>query len=81
MRTMAAVFKEVGGPWNYVELEVDPPAAGEVQVRMAWAGQCYSDEHQRHSSRGVPGLTMTGAPTYGWTNFSNQLRALPVVCE
>jgi S-(hydroxymethyl)glutathione dehydrogenase/alcohol dehydrogenase len=37
---------------------VAPPRAGEVLVRMAYAGVCHSDEHMRFS-------TTTGLPVVG----------------
>ena len=35
-----------------VELEVDPPRAGEVQVRFDYTGLCRSDDHLRFGSAG-----------------------------
>jgi S-(hydroxymethyl)glutathione dehydrogenase/alcohol dehydrogenase len=53
MRTTAAaaLFAESAG-WEIVELEVDPPRAGEVQVRFEYVGLCQSDEHLRFGSAG-----------------------------
>ena len=45
MRTRAAVVREVGGPIRVLELELEPPKAGEVQVRVQAAGVCHSDWH------------------------------------
>ncbi|WP_406725023.1 Zn-dependent alcohol dehydrogenase [Streptomyces sp. GD-15H] len=47
MKTKAAVVFEPGRPWEVVELELDPPKAGEVQVRFVAAGLCHSDEYMR----------------------------------
>ncbi len=37
-----------------VEIDVDPPAAHEVQVAMAFAGMCHSDEHLRTGDMSAP---------------------------
>ena len=49
--TAAALFAE-SAEWEVVELEVDPPRAGEVQVRFDFVGLCRSDEHLRFGSAG-----------------------------
>jgi S-(hydroxymethyl)glutathione dehydrogenase/alcohol dehydrogenase len=41
----AAVLREFGEPLVVQELELDPPKAGEVLVRMAASGVCHSDLH------------------------------------
>lgn len=48
MKTRAAVLKATGQPFEIVELELDPPKAGEVLIRFVAAGLCHSDEHLRH---------------------------------
>jgi len=45
MQTEAAVLWEVGGQWNTETVDLDPPKAGEVLVRLAASGMCHSDEH------------------------------------
>jgi len=45
MKTRAAVLHGIGQDWNVEEIELDPPKAGEVLVKMAAAGLCHSDEH------------------------------------
>jgi NDMA-dependent alcohol dehydrogenase len=47
----AALFAE-SADWEVVELEVDPPRAGEVQVRFDYVGLCRSDDHLRFGSAG-----------------------------
>jgi S-(hydroxymethyl)glutathione dehydrogenase/alcohol dehydrogenase len=47
MKTNAAVLRELGKDWEVVELDLDPPKAGEVQVRWVASGLCHSDEHLR----------------------------------
>lgn len=46
----AAVLTEPGGDWEIHDITVDPPRAGEVLVKLAYAGLCYSDEHLRFGS-------------------------------
>jgi NDMA-dependent alcohol dehydrogenase len=45
MRTRAAVLREYNQPWSVEEIELDPPKAGEVLVKMVASGMCHSDEH------------------------------------
>ncbi|WP_396930254.1 NDMA-dependent alcohol dehydrogenase [Mycolicibacterium sp.] len=45
MKTNAAVLRGVGIDWEVTEIDLDPPKAGEVLVKMAYAGVCHSDEH------------------------------------
>lgn len=45
MKSKAAVLRGVGSDWEVTEVELDPPHAGEVLVKMAYAGICHSDEH------------------------------------
>ena len=47
MKTRAAVMWEAGKPWDVVELELDPPKAGEVLIKFAASGLCHSDDHAR----------------------------------
>lgn len=41
----AAVLYELHEPLRVVDLEIDPPKAGEVRVRVGAAGICLSDHH------------------------------------
>ncbi|HST24384.1 MAG TPA: alcohol dehydrogenase catalytic domain-containing protein [Gaiellaceae bacterium] len=45
MKTRAAVFYEAGRPFEVHELDLEPPRAGEVLVRMAAVGICGTDLH------------------------------------
>ncbi|ASW99996.1 NDMA-dependent alcohol dehydrogenase [Mycobacterium intracellulare] len=45
MKSKAAVLRGVGEDWEVTDVELDPPHAGEVLVKMAYAGICHSDEH------------------------------------
>jgi S-(hydroxymethyl)glutathione dehydrogenase/alcohol dehydrogenase len=47
MKTRAAVCHEQGAPWTVEEIDVDEPHAHEIQVQVAYAGLCHSDEHLR----------------------------------
>jgi S-(hydroxymethyl)glutathione dehydrogenase / alcohol dehydrogenase len=49
-RTRAAVLYEYGRRFEIEELELDPPKAGEVLIRMAASGICRSDWH---AARGI----------------------------
>jgi S-(hydroxymethyl)glutathione dehydrogenase/alcohol dehydrogenase len=41
---------EAGGPWEIQELDLDPPKANEVLIRVMATGLCHSDEHIRSST-------------------------------
>ena len=45
VKTMAAILWERHTPWSVEEIELDPPKAGEVLVKLAASGMCHSDEH------------------------------------
>jgi alcohol dehydrogenase (nicotinoprotein) len=45
--TRAAVMWAPGRPWEVVELDLDDPRRGEVQVRFEATGLCHSDDHVR----------------------------------
>jgi NDMA-dependent alcohol dehydrogenase len=45
MKTNAAVLWKPGETWSVEEVELDPPKAGEVLVRLAYSGLCHSDDH------------------------------------
>jgi NDMA-dependent alcohol dehydrogenase len=47
MKTRAAVLRDVGKPFEIVELDLDEPKAGEVLVKFAASGLCHSDDHLR----------------------------------
>src|ERR1700741_1178814 len=51
----ASVLFEQGKPLSVEELELEPPRAGEVRVRMAASGVCHSCLHAADGSwKGVP---------------------------
>jgi NDMA-dependent alcohol dehydrogenase len=45
MRTEAAICWGQNSGWSVETVELDPPKAGEMLVRMAAAGLCHTDEH------------------------------------
>lgn len=47
MRTEAAVLWNVGDPWSVEDVELDPPGANEILVRLSASGLCHSDDHVR----------------------------------
>lgn len=57
--TRAAVLWEVGQEWQIEEIELDDPHAGDVLVKMVYAGMCHSDEHA------VTGDLPLGLPVIG----------------
>jgi len=71
MRCNAAVLRGVGVDWEVTEVELDPPHAGEVLVKMAYAGVCHSDEHF-YTGDSVPSTEMeemmraSGVPVPEW---------------
>ena len=60
MKIQAAVFRQIGQPFTIETLDLEPPRAGEVLVKVAAAGVCHSDWHlmtgaTRHATPVVPG--------------------------
>ena len=53
MRTRAAVLHDYGTPLLVQEVELDPPGAGEVLVRVAAAGVCHTDVHVADGNLGA----------------------------
>ncbi len=47
MKTRAAILRGPGQDFEVIELDLDPPKAGEVLIRYVAAGLCHSDEHLR----------------------------------
>lgn len=45
MECQAAILHGVGQDWQIETIEIDPPRAGEVLVKMLYAGICHSDDH------------------------------------
>jgi NDMA-dependent alcohol dehydrogenase len=45
MRSRAALARTAPGRWEIVEVDVADPGPAEIQVRLAAAGLCHSDDH------------------------------------
>jgi len=45
MKSKAAILWEPHTKWSVEEIELDPPKAGEVLLKLAASGLCHSDEH------------------------------------
>lgn len=57
MKSKAAVLRGVGIDWEVTEVDLDPPHAGEVLVKMSYAGVCHSDDHF-YTGDSVPGADL-----------------------
>ncbi|MBB4574113.1 quinone oxidoreductase family protein [Rhizobium lentis] len=57
-KTQAVSFSKTGGPdvFEYVDIDLAPPAAGEVQIRQAAIGLNFIDVYFRNGSYTVPHL-------------------------
>ncbi|MEU4428213.1 NAD(P)-dependent alcohol dehydrogenase [Actinoplanes sp. NPDC024001] len=49
MRAVAALIESAGGPFTLHDVEIEPPRAGEILVRIAAAGICHTDLIMRRS--------------------------------
>jgi NDMA-dependent alcohol dehydrogenase len=66
MRTRAAVLYAPHTEYRIEEIELDPPRAGEVLVRLVASGLCHSDEHLVKGDIALdPGLL----DAFGWQQF------------
>src|SRR6476659_620022 len=45
MQTRGAIVRQAPGKYEVVDLEVDDPGPGEIQVKLVASGLCHSDEH------------------------------------
>ena len=45
MKTRAAISWGPHQPWSVEEIDLDPPKAGEVLLKLVGSGLCHSDEH------------------------------------
>jgi NDMA-dependent alcohol dehydrogenase len=45
MQTRGAVLRQAPGKYEVVDLEVDDPRPGEIQVKLVATGLCHSDDH------------------------------------
>lgn len=56
----AAVFRSPSEPVEVVDVELAPPKAGEVKVRIAAAGVCHSDLHVKRGEWDAPAPMVMG---------------------
>ncbi len=54
MKMKAAVLWEPRTDWSVEEVELDPPKAGEVLVKLIGSGLCHSDEHLLTGDMEIP---------------------------
>ena len=54
MRIQAAVVEEKGQDFRIVDMELDPPKAGEVLVKVTACGVCHTDDVARNQLAPVP---------------------------
>ena len=45
MQTRGAIIRQAPGKYEVVDLEVDDPRPGEIQVKLVASGLCHSDDH------------------------------------
>jgi Zn-dependent alcohol dehydrogenase len=64
----AAVFQDPAAGIAIEEISVDPPRAGEIEVRMLAAGVCHSDLHTRAQPRSSRSARVSAAwrPAIAW---------------
>ncbi len=70
MQTRAAVLYETNTEWKIESIELDPPKANEVLVKLAATGLCHSDEHS------VTGDMPTGLPVIGGHEGAGRIEAI-----
>lgn len=66
MKVQAAVFYEVNSPFKIETLDLEPPRAGEVLVKVAGAGVCHSDWHLVTGATKHPAPVVPGHEGAGW---------------
>ena len=54
MKIKAAVVREKGKPFQFEELDLQDPRAGEVMVKIAASGVCHTDEVAQQQMIPVP---------------------------
>src|SRR3954468_10209890 len=45
MKTRGAVIRETPGKWEILDIDMEEPRQGEVQLKMVASGLCHSDDH------------------------------------
>src|SRR3954468_10783955 len=78
MKTRGAVIRETPGKWEILDIDMEEPRQGEVQLKMVASGLCHSDDHMTtgdlppgilpmaggHEGAGV--VSEVGPNTPGW---------------
>ncbi|MGQ0463699.1 MAG: NDMA-dependent alcohol dehydrogenase [Sporichthyaceae bacterium] len=54
MQVEAAVLWDTKQPWSIESVELDPPKAGEVLVRVIASGLCHTDDHAQQGDTPAP---------------------------
>ena len=54
MKTLAAWMEQPGGDFEVTEFDLEDPHAGEVLIRIEYAGLCHSDHHLKHGMGTYP---------------------------
>jgi S-(hydroxymethyl)glutathione dehydrogenase/alcohol dehydrogenase len=89
MKTCGAVVREAPGEYEVVELDLDDPRPGEIQVELVAAGLCHSDDHIAtgditvgqypfaggHEGAGI--VTKVGPNTPNWAEGDHVVLAIP----
>jgi S-(hydroxymethyl)glutathione dehydrogenase/alcohol dehydrogenase len=60
LKTRGAILTSAPGRYEVVDLDLDEPRAGEVLVRVAYAGLCHSDDHLATGDLPVPVMPICG---------------------
>jgi S-(hydroxymethyl)glutathione dehydrogenase/alcohol dehydrogenase len=60
MQTRGAVVRQAPGKYEVVDLEVEDPRTGEIQVQMVASGLCHSDDHIATGDIPVPQYPLAG---------------------
>lgn len=60
VKTRGAIIRSSPGKFEVVELDLEDPRPGEIQVKMAASGLCHSDDHLTTGDMQVPTYPMAG---------------------
>jgi S-(hydroxymethyl)glutathione dehydrogenase/alcohol dehydrogenase len=60
MKTRAAVLRSAPAKFEVVEVDLDKPCAGEVQVKLAASGLCHTEDHLATGDLPVPVYPIAG---------------------
>jgi S-(hydroxymethyl)glutathione dehydrogenase/alcohol dehydrogenase len=60
MKTRGAVVRETPGKWEILDIDMEEPRQGEVQLKMVASGLCHSDDHMTTGDLPTGILPMAG---------------------